>query len=376
MNSKTKKIQEYSTDGKVRHFSTEEDINIKLGKIIGQKFIDYRKNWDAANRFEIVTEFPLFLHLDMNQECNYKCPHCIIGHKNEVKEYYEGEYLNFKDFKNIVDQGSDYNCPSLSPQGNNEPFLIKDLHKYIYYAHKKNFIDIMLNNNGSALTPKRSQQILDSGLTRIRFSLDAFTPETYAKVRVGSIHLDRVIKKIENFLELREKGNYKLPIVGVSFCKVKQNENEIDDFINFWQSKVDLISIQKFMPPTKNKKKYQKYYSTDQYKEEPVNKFHCVQPFQRIVFRNEYIYPCCVSFNKDLKLGSIRNTKIYDAWHSPKMNEIRELHKKGEFYKDKTCKDCVNLIYPTKDDMASDDKQEDEDSKRLTFSQMDSSFKN
>ena len=54
----------------------------------------------------------------MNQECNYKCPHCIIGHKNEVKEYYEGEYLNFKDFKNIVDQGSDYNCPSLSPQGN------------------------------------------------------------------------------------------------------------------------------------------------------------------------------------------------------------------------------------------------------------------
>ena len=82
----------------------------------------------------------------------------------------------------------------------------------------------MLNNNGSALTPKRSQQILDSGLTRIRFSLDAFTPETYAKVRVGSIHLDRVIKKIENFLELREKGNYKLPIVGVSFCKLSTTD--------------------------------------------------------------------------------------------------------------------------------------------------------
>ena len=99
MNNKNKKIQEYSTDGKVRHFSTEEDINIKLGKIIGQKFIDYRKTWDAANRFEIVTEFPLFLHLDMNQECNYKCPHCIIGHKKEVDEYYEGEYLNFKGTK-------------------------------------------------------------------------------------------------------------------------------------------------------------------------------------------------------------------------------------------------------------------------------------
>ena len=46
------------------------------------------------------------------------------------------------------------NCPSISPQGNNEPFLIKDLHKYINYAYKKGFIDIMLNNNGSAITPK------------------------------------------------------------------------------------------------------------------------------------------------------------------------------------------------------------------------------
>ena len=344
-----KQVKEYTTDGKVRHFSTEEDINTKLGNIIGQKFIDYRKVWDAANRFEVVTDFPLFLHLDMNQNCNYKCPHCIIGHKKEVDEYYEGEPLNFNDFKKIVDEGSEYGCPSLSPQGNNEPFLIKDLHKYIYYAHQKGFIDIMLNNNGSALTPKRSQQILDSGLTRIRFSFDAFTQDTYSKVRVGSLPLDRVIRNVETFLELKEKGNYKLPIVGVSFCKVKQNEHEVDNFTKFWQSKVDLISIQKFMPPTTNKEKYKKYYATDQYNEKPVTEFKCVQPFQRFVFRNEFMYPCCVSFNKALKLGSIKDTKIYDAWHSPKMNEIRELHKNGKFYEMKTCKDCVNLIYPPKE---------------------------
>lgn len=58
--------QSYTTDGKVTHLTSEEDINVKLGKIIGKKFTDYRKLWDAANRLEIVTEFPLFLHLDMN----------------------------------------------------------------------------------------------------------------------------------------------------------------------------------------------------------------------------------------------------------------------------------------------------------------------
>jgi radical SAM protein with 4Fe4S-binding SPASM domain len=348
MSSEIANVKGYSTDGKVTHFTTEEDINIKLGKIIGKKFIEYRKIWDAANRLEIVTDFPLFLHLDMNQECNYKCPHCIIGTPSEVKDHYEGDYLKFDDFKNIIDQGAEHNCPSLSPQGNNEPFLIKNLHKYIEYAHKKGFIDIMLNNNGSALTKKRAQQILDSGLTRLRFSLDAIEDETYSKVRVGSISLDKVKRNIQTFLDLKEKGGYKLPIVGVSFCVLKQNEKEVDRFTNYWRNKVDIISIQKFVPPTLNKEKYKEYYSSDQYHEKVLDKFNCVQPFQRLVIKNQNIYPCCVSFNKDLVLGSIKNTKIYDAWHSKKMNEIREIHQKGEYQKNKTCNDCVNLIYPPK----------------------------
>jgi MoaA/NifB/PqqE/SkfB family radical SAM enzyme len=343
---KNSSIKEYSTDGKVTHLSTEDDINVKLGNILGKKFTDYRKKWDAVNRMEIVTDFPMFLQLDMNQKCNYKCPHCIIGHKKEVDEYYEGEYLDFNDFKKIVDEGSEHGCPSLSPQGNNEPFLIKDLHKYIEYAHNKGFIDIMLNNNGSAMPKKKAQQILDSGLTRIRFSLDAITPETYSAVRVGSIPLKKVTENIMDFLELKEKGGYKLPVVGVSFCKVKQNEHEVDQFINFWKDKVDLISIQKFMPPTTDKEKYKIYYASDQYNEKPVEKFHCPQPYQRLTFRNEYMYPCCVSFNKDLNLGSFKKKTIYEAWNSDKMNVLRGISKSGEFYKNKTCKDCVNLIYP------------------------------
>ncbi len=340
-------LKSYTTDGKTQHLSTEEDINTKLSKIIGEKFINYRKLWDQANEMKIVTDFPLFLHLDMNQECNYKCPHCIIGHKSLVKEIYGDEvYLNFDDYKKIIDEASEYNCPSLSPQGFNEPFLNKNLHEYISYAHKKGFIDIMLNNNGSAITKRRSQQLLDSGLTRLRFSLDAKSPETYSKVRVGSIHLDRVKKNIYDFLELKEKGNYKLPIVGVSFCKMKANEDELDDFISEWKDIVDIVSVQRYVPPTPNKSKYRKYYATDQYSLEPVNEFHCVQPFQRIMIRNESITPCCVSFNKDLTLGNIKNMTIHEAWHSEKMKNIRQIHLKGEYYKNKTCKDCVESIYP------------------------------
>ena len=59
----------YTTDGKVQHLSTDQDINAKLTEIIGKKFSDYRKVWDRANNFEIVTDFPLFLHVELNQTC-------------------------------------------------------------------------------------------------------------------------------------------------------------------------------------------------------------------------------------------------------------------------------------------------------------------
>ena len=62
----------------------------------------------------------------------------------------------------------------------------------------------MLNNNGSALTKKRAEQIIDSGLTRLRFSLDAFTPETYSKVR-WKYTIRTCNKKYRLFLDLRAK---------------------------------------------------------------------------------------------------------------------------------------------------------------------------
>ena len=37
-------VKTYTTDGKVRHKSNDEDINEKIGKILGNKWIEYRKN--------------------------------------------------------------------------------------------------------------------------------------------------------------------------------------------------------------------------------------------------------------------------------------------------------------------------------------------
>jgi len=211
-------MKTYTTDGKVVHFSKEEQLNDKLIRLIGGKFGEYRAKWDKASSFDLVTDFPLFLQLDMNQECNFSCPHCIVGEKSVADRYYNGDPLSWEKFKSIVDEGQEHNCPSISLQGNNEPLLIKDLEKYIKYAENHGFIDIMINSNASAMTEKRAKSMLDSGLTRIRFSIDAADEIAFNKIRIGGRY-NQVIKNIERFLDLKEKGGYKLPITGVSFCR-------------------------------------------------------------------------------------------------------------------------------------------------------------
>jgi radical SAM protein with 4Fe4S-binding SPASM domain len=335
----------YTTDYKVQHYSKDEEINVKLSKIIGEKFVRYRKQWDAVNKFELVTDFPLFLQLDMNQNCNLRCPHCIIGNPELKEKYYSNETLSWDDYKSIVQEGENHGCPSLSPQGNNEPLLIKDLEKYIKFAYDHKFIDIMMNTNALLLSEERAKGLLDSGLTRLRFSLDAATPETYSKVRPGSDY-KKVVSNIERFLNLKASGGYALPVVGTSFCKMSVNEQELETFFRQWEDKVDIVTVQTFVPPILDKD-FSAYYSKEQFElRKNMMDFRCPQPFQRVTIRNYDITPCCAMFSTRLKIGKVRINSIHEAWNSEKMNRLRELHRNGEYAQNDICRKCVDLIYP------------------------------
>ena len=86
----------YTTDGKVRWFTNENDINDKLISLLGEPFEEYRKQWDAANRFELESKFPLFLQIETNQICNLKCPTCPIGAPDAHEKYISSEQMSWE----------------------------------------------------------------------------------------------------------------------------------------------------------------------------------------------------------------------------------------------------------------------------------------
>ena len=333
----------YTTDEKVRWFTTEDDINSKLASIIGKKFEKYRERWDAMNRFELETEFPLFLQLETNQICNLKCPSCPIGQDDGDQKYISSEKMDWDMYKKIILEGEKYECPSLEPQGTNEPFLDQNLEDYIKFAADHGFMDIMLNTNGTLLPEERSRKLLKSGITRFRFSLDAATKETYEKVRLGGKY-DVTMRNIENFLRIKKEENYQLPVVGVNFCKTKFNEHEEELFINTWQDKVDFIVIQDFQPPDLIKN-YSEFLSSSSVFREKIQKsgFNCQQPWQRVLIRsNGEVCPCCAFFSEEMSLGNVKEHSIHELWNSKEMRELRQIHKQGDYQENPWCKKCVD----------------------------------
>src|SRR5690349_3609198 len=54
----------------------QRDPYTVLSEIFGEKFKEYRQQWERVSNFELETDFPLQLDFELNYSCNLRCPMC------------------------------------------------------------------------------------------------------------------------------------------------------------------------------------------------------------------------------------------------------------------------------------------------------------
>ena len=128
------------------------------------------------------------------------------------------------------------------------------------------------------------------------------------------VALKKVINNLENFLKIRKNLNSITPLVRVNFVKTEINEFELNEFIKFWNSKVDMIGVQEFIKPTKVKNEIK---SKKTFKKK---NFKCSFPFKQLVINNEkQVLPCCTFWGEELALQKISKPEdLKKAWNSQK----------------------------------------------------------
>ncbi|MBC8147453.1 MAG: SPASM domain-containing protein [Bacteroidetes bacterium] len=305
-----------------------------LTEEIGEKFKEYRELWEGASSFNIETDFPVEIDFEIASKCNLKCNICYHGWR-KVKR---NPFLDIKLYKKIIDE-SDGRLKSVLLNVLGEPLLNKQIIEFIEYAYDKGVVDIYFNSNAILLNENIIQELLNSHLTRIHFSIDAATKKTYEMVR-GEDKFDQVVANIENFYNQREKMGKRLPIIRTSFVKCKFNLDEIELFFNKFAPMSDYFSIQEFLNPLFDTNEILSYRPDG---DKRLFSDNCSQPWGRLVVLSDgTVGPCCVyGFNQNLKVGDANKESIFEIWNSEPMKKLRMIHKEHCYFKNVICKECL-----------------------------------
>lgn len=335
-----------------------------LSQIKGDAFINYRKLLQRAEKGEILTDFPVEVLIKTTLNCNHTCPKC--PHGMGITPRGRAYDMKFETLKKVLDEGSLKGLQSVVFTGG-EPTLHPEFIRFISYASSKNFPDISVITNGSLLTDKIIDAILNYGITRINVSFDSITPSTYKKVR-GVDDYAKVIRNIDRFIEKRKAKGSQLPLLSLSFVLSEDNADELDGFVEMWREKADggiKIYPYKNVYSIVNDGFYLKYgvgeNKPSNFKEKSLPKtlshslpimgeyrIKCTIPWYRCHLGINGEIQACTTLgfcdHKEMNMGNIHEMTFEDAWKSDRWNMLRDITITGQYDKHIVCSICQQSI--------------------------------
>ena len=181
-------------------------------------------------RKPIIFGTPAFISIEPTNRCNLRCPECPTGQSGLNRA--TGN-LNQQDFNVFIDQ--------LSPQlayltlyFQGEPYLNKDLFKFIAYARSRN-VYVWTSTNGHCFSEENIRKTIDSGLNKLVISLDGTDQKTYEQYRIGG-SFETVVEGIRDFVRIRKKMTARKPLLEIQFLVLKPNQHQVSEIKKFGKS--------------------------------------------------------------------------------------------------------------------------------------------
>ncbi len=250
------------------------------------------------------------------------CPaHCVICPRE--KYIHKKQIMDFDLFKKIIDDAAQYHVKSLSTCGFGEPFTDNLLFKRFKYAKEKiPGIETYVASNCFLMEPSMFDNIIKY-VDILKISFYGATKETYEKIHRGSLVFE---KSLNNVLSLLEKinGLKKKPHTIGAFTTNGINQHEIRDWINFWEPKLDEVTVWK----AHNWAGLKDYRKIDHKKQ-----VSCGRPFNGppFIHVDGTVSICCFDINGKLLIGDMKTQTLYDIFHSDAFKKLTEAHQKGQF---------------------------------------------
>ena len=237
-------IQE-SKAGKKFNFLLSESFNNLKSKITGKKTIYIHQNSGIPlighNAFGLIDRNTSIIEVRVVTGCNIDCVYCSVDQNQRPidfvveKDYLVQEFKKLIEFKQIDDIEA-----HIGTQG--EPLiyspltdLIKDL------SAMKEVSQIVIDTNGTLLTKDKVDELVEAGLTKFSFSINAIDENIAKKIAEKPYN----IKNILDILNYISKKDVELMITPVWVSGI--NDDEIPKLIELSKKLNCGIGIQNFL---------------------------------------------------------------------------------------------------------------------------------
>jgi radical SAM protein with 4Fe4S-binding SPASM domain len=273
--------------------------------------------------------YPRYIFCEVTNRCNLQCLQC-----NRTLMSRPLGNMSLELFKKIVDESAPWiDVLDLNMWG--EPLFNPDLIEMIHYAKSNGVKEVMLNTNGHLLNSEWSEQLIQSGLDLLTFSIDASTKATYRKIRVNG-DFRRVIRNIENYLKIRDSHQIRGPKTIAQMILMRENRAELETFKRQWQGKTDLV----FIRPLASMGDLKGIYDSQSIFKRGPTRTVCSNPWTAMfIFWDGKVVFCGDDINAELVMGDLSNQSVYDVWTSDIWDEHRAGLKQGDY--PYTCRHCA-----------------------------------
>lgn len=344
----------------------------------GSKYREYRQAWTDRVKNLDPGDFPLNINTEITTRCNLACSFC---HHRALEKARIGD-IPFEDFARVINEGEKYGLPTVNMNGLGEPLLRKDITAFIRYAKEHGVLDVMFHTNGTIMTTKLAEDLIDAGLDRIVFSVDSPDKKTYESMRIlnssyvqslknqnvtpKGVCWENTVNNVLSFIDVRNRRGLNSPIVRATMVATEKTVCQVPDLLNLWKPHVDHITVQDLTGRTKlleegyweNKETSPLLANFDAIRGESIQrniKFVCPYLYQSIFqFYGGGLIPCSnPNGAKNLVMGQWDTQTIHEVWNGKKYRELRELHCAGKWHEHPICRDCEVPLLELYNDMIS-----------------------
>jgi sulfatase maturation enzyme AslB (radical SAM superfamily) len=218
----------------------------------------------------------------------------------------------------------------ISPFGFGESLLDSGIAKKVEYCTRLN-LKTFITTNATLLTIQLIHDLLEAGLSKIRFSLHG-RGKNYELVHRGFTYVE-TFRNVSNFLQINKVKFDSACTTCVTV--IPMHGERVEDIVEYWEERVDEVEVWKphnFSIPNRYRKGKRVKKTCGRPERGPVQ----IQSDAKII-------PCCFLINNEIVLGDTRKNSIEDILKGEKYEELRESHRTGDL-EGLVCECCDQLL--------------------------------